>query len=649
MLKNISLRHLVPLMFFAGSLLLVVFFYLLGFPAAREAAIELSKQETYNTILAQQSRFIELLIQNDPDKLSKEIYFTNTDPELERMVIVDDHQLILYANRSRLVGSHLKDSEINIGEFPIPFPQNRINDIVLIDASENSTLISGLAPLRFKRGDETFNLTLIIVRDYAPLATAITDIASIPSKLLATVMLALSILAVLLLHLHLGRRLDPLLLAASNLAKGTPGARARLGGSDEFAQIGRAFDMMAERIETKRSELEKAMSEAEKGSDAKNKFLSYMSHEIQTPLSGVLGFIDLLKETELDDEARTYILSLESASRTLSGLIGDLLETSRLEAGTVKPVSETFCLNTLLQEILDSVLPRSMQKGLSVKVISNEHEPIWIESDQSLFRQILLNLLGNAVQFTEQGQITIAISAFDTPGYITALSISVVDTGIGIAPDEISKLFERFYRSGDSRAQATPGSGVGLAICRELAQLLGGEITIESELDQGSTFTFNIEVPKSERPDDQNYTALSQREQLSQNVLLVENSDITRSLVASILGKWGHNIRACSNGIEAIRIMKDQLIYPDSKPISLIILDLHLAGLDGYETLREIRGLDSNYERLPIIATTTQKEKEVKEHCLNKGFDGFIGKPVDRKKMAEEVFRLTRLATIKAM
>ncbi|PCI63715.1 MAG: hypothetical protein COB37_04615 [Kordiimonadales bacterium] len=648
MLKNMSLRHLVPLMFLAGSLLLVVFFYLLGFPAAQEAAKELSKQETYNTILAQQSRFIELLIQNDPDKLSKEIYFINTDPDLERMIIVDENQLILYANRSRLVGVHLKDSEINTGKFPIPFPENQINDIILIDAPENSTLISGLAPLRYRRGSETFNRTLIIVRDYAPLATAITDIAAIPSKLLATVMLMLSILAVLLLHFHLGRRLGPLLLAAANLAKGTNGARAKLGGSDEFAQIGRAFDMMAERIEIKREGLEKAMAEAEKGSDAKNKFLGYMSHEIQTPLSGVLGFVDLLKETELNDESRLYVRSLESASRTLSGLIGDLLETSRLEAGTVKPVSETFCLNSLLQEILDSVLPRSMQKGLSVRVISNENEPIWLESDQSLFRQILLNLLGNAVQFTEEGQITIAISSYPVLGNVTALSISVIDTGIGIAPDEISKLFERFYRSVDSRAQAKPGSGVGLSICRELAQLLGGDITIESELDQGSTFTFNIEVPGSKRPDDQNYTALWQREQLSQNVLLVENSEITRNLITSILSKWGHNVRTCSNGIDAIQVMKDQLIYPDSKPISLVILDLHLAGLDGFETVLEIRGLDSNYECLPIIATTTQKEKDVKERCLNSGFDGFIGKPVDRKKMAEEVFRLTRLATRKA-
>lgn len=648
MLRNISLRHLIPLLFFSGSLLLVVFFYLIGLPAAKHQATELSKRETHTMILTQQSRIIELLIEDEPQKLSKEIYFTSTDPTVQRMLIVDENRKVLFSNRSRLIGKQLEDVGIPIGDVAIPFPVRGTVDIIVERQPRSENLLNGYAALRFQRGGEQFNLTLIVVRDYGPLSHAITSVAAVPSELLATLMLALSVLAILLLRRHLDARLTPLLGAAQKLSQGDDKARANLKGADEFSEIGRSFDLMADRLERHHGELKEAKEDAEKASEAKNNFLGFMSHEIQTPLSGVLGFIDLLRETKLDEEASLYVRSAESAARNLSGLVGDLIESSRLDAGNVQTSAEVFCLNSLLQEMVDSILPRSMRKGLGIRIISNESDPIWIESDPRIFRQIIMNLLGNAVQFTERGKITIAVSVFPTGGSHIALSINVVDTGIGIDQQEITRLFERFYKSDDPRAQAAPGSGVGLSICRDLAEILGGKITVESELDQGSTFSFDVEVMKADPPNDFNYTFLAQREQKAQHVLLVENSEITRTLMRSILSKWGHKVQPCKNSIDAIQDMKDRLIYPDKEPITLVVMDLHMPGIDGFDAAEEIRGLNTRYARLPMIATSTQTGPEIRAKSDQAGFEGFINKPIDRKKMADEVFRVTRLSRERA-
>jgi len=643
MLKNISLRHMIPLIFFSGSLLLVVFFYVIGLPAAQQKVAELSKSETHKLLLAQQSRIIELLVLNDPTRLKKEIFFTSSDPAVWRMLILDESQKILFSNRTRLVGLPLSSTEISAGGVMIPLQHAGVDNIVVAPHPGSTTLMNGFAALQFKRDEESFNLTLMIVRDFKPLSTAIGKIAALPSQILATVMLILSILAIFFLRRHLNNRLSPLLKGADQLAQGNIEARANLDGADEFSLIGRSFDQMADRIENDHLELIAAKENAEKSSLAKNRFLSLMSHEIQTPLAGLLGFFDLLKETKLDDDARLYVRSVESSARTLTGLIDDLLETSRLESGTIHPTYETFCLNSLLQDILDSVLPQSMHKSLSLKITSNENDPIWIESDPRLFRQILMKLLGNAVQFTEKGTITIAVTSKPIDLHHTALSIDVTDTGIGIAKDETGKVFERFFKSTDIRAQVNPGPGLGLATSRELAEILGGSIHISSSLNQGSTFTFNVEVANSTAPNDFNYAALSAREQKTLNILVVEQAEITQKLITSILGKWGHSTITCSRSTDAIGEMKARLIYPNKTPVNLIIIDLHMSGLNGIETMQEIRGLDSKFAHLPIIATSTQCDQATINRCLAAGFSGFVGKPLNRAQLADEIFRLSRL------
>ena len=642
MIKNISLRHLIPLTFFSGTLLLLVFYFVFGLPAARESAIALSQQETRTLLLAHQSRLINLLIENDAKKLSLELYFVGSDPTIELLAVADQHKKILYANRSKVVGQNLDEANIAIGDNTSVFPFGDDTDIITEKQPGSDQLLNGFAALKFMRAGKEYNLTLIIVRDYSALVASTSKVAAAPSEIIASVMFVISFLAVVLLRHHLKSRLTPLLVAASDFSQGKSSARAALKGADEFAEIGRSFDAMADKLEDYHRDLKAAKNNAEKANLAKNQFLGSMSHEIQTPLSGLLGFIELLRSTNLDEEGRLYVRSADSAARMLSALINDLIEASRLEAGHIQVVNEVFCLNVLLQEITDSVLPRAKKKQIALKIICQDNEPIWIENDPRIFRQILINLIGNAVQFTEDGAVSVLVMTEPTGGSHVRLSIEVSDTGIGIHPEEFNKIFDRFYKSEYPNMLSTPGSGVGLTICKELAEIIGGKISVASTMGKGSIFTLDIEVASASAPGDFDYSVLAQREQKPQTILLVEYAEITRMLLRSILRKWGHNVLSCKSSTAAIQQMKDRMIYPAKEPITLIILDLQIPNLNGFDIANEIRGLDTRFANLPIIATSTQSDQNTEAECREAGFDGFIGKPIDMKKMADEIFRLSR-------
>ncbi|UTW59693.1 response regulator [Kordiimonas sp. SCSIO 12603] len=644
MLKNISLRHLIPLLFFSGSLMLVVFFYTVGFPVAQKEAVDLSKRQALTFLQIQQSRFIELLYLDDTSELEKEIYFANNDPAIKRLFIVDENLIVQYSNRSRNIGEPLSATNSPYTKAEI----DKVNDTLTLSVEwhdKDETLLTGYAALRHTVGSDQKRWTLIIVHDFSNLNKSITDIAAIPSELLATLMLVLSVIAIILLRRHLDMRLSPLLSAAAKLAKNKKGARSNLVGADEFAEIGRAFDQMAEKVEQSLSELEDAKNDAELANLAKNNFLSFMSHEIQTPLAGLLGFIDLLGESELDEEARIYLRSTEASARTLSGLISNLLETSRLEAGTVKPASEAFCINSLIQDIVDSTIMQAKKKGLAIRVTSNQDDPIWLESDPVLIRKILVNLTDNAVRFTEEGSITIAVNSEPVDASRMLLNVSVSDTGIGIAPTEQKHLFDRFYRSNDQRIKNYKGAGIGLTICKDIADILHADIHVSSVLEEGSTFSLEMEVPIADPQSDFSYSALTAREQQPLNILLVEHSELTRSFLISLLKKLGHRVYPCKNASEAIQAMKDLLIYPNLPPIDLAFIDIHMPIMDGEETMHEIRGMDSRFKHLPMIATSTQNDPIAREKLLVAGFNGFVSKPINKEHLMEEIFNLSRLQT----
>lgn len=643
MLKNISMRHLIPLLLLSGGLIFVIFFYTISLPAAEEQTKDLSRQQARTLLQSQQGRFSDLLVLNDELQLDKEIYYASTDPGTYRLLILDENNVITHANRSRLRGRSIADTNLPINEHLLK--QASINRTIFLELPDegNDRFLTGYAALPFERNGVSYIWHLVIIRDYKRTADAIVAIAAYPSELLATFLLVVSILAIIVLRKHLDDRTQPLLIAAARLSKGEKDVRSDLAGSDEFSEIAAAFDQMAGRIDANRVELENARENAEKANAAKNHFLSHMSHEIQTPLTTLLGFLDLLKDTKLDSDASLYLRTMETSTRTLSHLVNDLLETNRLEAGTITPRPQPFCLNTVIQETLDSLLPRARDKGLSVKVICSESDPIWIDSDARIFRQILLNLLGNAIQYTDDGNISVAVESHTKDGD-TMLQISVNDTGIGIDQKDQPYIFERFFRADVPAVRAQKGAGIGLTICKDFVNLLHGDLTVESENGVGTSFVFRVKVHAASPEENFDFADLSHRDLESLNILLVEHTPVTQVLFRSILEKSGHNVDICSGAKAAIKFAKDRLIYPHLHPISLIIMDLHLPKTDGFQAAEEIRGLGGMFAHIPIVATSTLDDQYTRDRCLDGLFDGFIAKPINRQFLIEEVFRLTHMA-----
>ena len=643
MLKNISIRHLIPLLLLGGALVFVVFFYSISLPAAMVQAQRLGHQQTRSLLQAQQGRFSELLSRKETLLLGKELYYANTAPSTYRIFILDEDNIIRHATRSRTLNTHISTINLPIDEQLI----NAASDerrIFIGEPAADHHYVAGYAALNFVRNGENESWRLVIVRDHMQTTEAILRIAAYPAEMLATFLLLVSIAAMVVLRRHLNQRIQPLLQTATRISRGERNVRTEMDGADEFSDIASSLDQMASRVDAQRLELENAKANAEKANIAKNYFLHHMSHEIQTPLTALLGFLDLMKETELDSDASLYLRTMETSARTLSNLINDLLETSRLEAGTVTPVLQAFCLNTVIQDLLDSLLPRVREKGLTLRIRCSDSDPIWIDSDPRIFRQILVNLIGNAIQYTEHGTIDISIDSTLFGADETELSLTIKDTGIGISEKDLPHIFERFYRSNEPKVVCQKGAGIGLTVCSDFARLINGTLDVKSTFGIGSSFNFRVSVPLSAAEEDFDFAALSLKEQGSLSILLVEHTPVTQLLLKSILEKAGHRVETSNNGESAIKYMKRRLIYPHLEQASLILMDLHMPGMDGFQTIEEIRGLDSRYLKTPFIGTSTQDDPLTRDKCIAAGFDGFIAKPIDRRSLTEEIFRLSSIS-----
>lgn len=624
----------------------MIFFYAVGYPAAQQQTLELSKKQAATILQSQQGHMSELLNANDRLAIEVQIFYAIADTATRRILILDENHVIKYANRTALMDIPISETDFGIDTAMLNASADR-EEIIITAAPDQKGLLIGYAPLAFVRDGKDTTWYLVVIRDYTLLTDSIIAIAAYPSELLATFLLIVSILAIAFLRQHLEQRITPLLKAAARLARNEKDVRTNLSGQDEFAEIAASFDQMATRIDSNRIELETAKEIAEKANSAKNHFLSHMSHEIQTPLTTIMGFLDLLKDTKLDSDASLYIRTMETSARTLSYLVNDLLEINRLEAGTITPQAQAFCLNTIVQETIDSQLPRAQEKGLSIKVTTSESDPIWLDSDPRIFRQILVNLLGNAIQYTEDGSVNIVIETLPCSTTEMNLQLSIVDTGIGISKRDLPLVFERFYRSDEPLVRSQKGAGLGLTICKDFVDLLNGKLTIETQKGVGTAVVFMAKVHKGQPEAGFDFADLSLREQDSQNILLVEHEPVTQVLFRSILEKSGHKVDICSSAQTAIQFAKDRLIYPHLNPVSFIIMDLHLPQKDGFQTAQEIRGLDSRFATVPIVATSTQGDQATRNRCLDGVFDGFIAKPINRQYLMEEIFRLTKLTGTK--
>ncbi len=375
-------------------------------------------------------------------------------------------------------------------------------------------------------------------------------------------------------------------------------------------------DVTAER-ETARS-LEAARDAAQAAAQVKTDFMANMSHEIRTPLTAILGYTTLLSEQpELQPDARTYVSRLGSAGQALFAIVNDILDFSKLEAGQVVIARKPTAVSSLLRDTLLMFSPQADAKGVGLQFATVGELPAALLLDPDKTRQILLNLIGNAVKFTDRGHVRL------TAGYDPAearFDVWVEDTGPGMAPEQSAKLFQRFSQVDGSSTRRHGGTGLGLAISRGLAEALGGDIDVVSRLGQGSTFHVRIAAVATEVANDIEAADVARRNALDGvRVLVIDDNPINRELARAILSPFGAEITEAASGREGLQMAAEL-------PVDVLLLDLRMPEMDGPEILAHLRATEGPNQFVPVLAFTAEAE-DFSTHRVD-GFDGLVAKPM---------------------
>ncbi len=381
-----------------------------------------------------------------------------------------------------------------------------------------------------------------------------------------------------------------------------------------------------------RQALEKAMVAAEKANRAKSEFLSSMSHEIRTPMTGVMGFADMLLDDELPPESRDKVLRIKGATHSLLRLINDILDMSKLEAGKMEIEQVDFDLKALFEEVL-SLFDRTRRDDRPVNLILqiDDSLPLAIHSDPTRLRQILVNLVGNALKFTHQGEVTLYGELIDDEGQ-KLLQIGVRDTGIGISAEARSKLFQQFSQADASISRRYEGTGLGLAISKRLTELLGGRIDAESKPGVGSHFWLKLPyVAAHAQPPQLNRAALESEKKYrgirSLKVLVAEDNRVNQMIIRRFMQAYGHEVDLVENGQKALERC-------EQADFDMVLMDVRMPVMDGIEATHRIRAMQGHNSTIPIIAVTADAMKEYRQAIFDSGMNGFVSKPFNRAELA---------------
>ena len=405
------------------------------------------------------------------------------------------------------------------------------------------------------------------------------------------------------------------------------------------------IEEQAVQLQFRNQELEQARSKAEAATESKSRFLANMSHELRTPMTSIIGFSESLMNDDphLAAEQRAAVETIRRNGYYLLELINDILDLSKIEADKMR-IERVECLLTqLVREVVELMSPRAAEKKLTLRVEYRSAVPQSIETDPTRLRQVLINLLGNAIKFTQRGEVRLIVG-IDLEAEGSPLRFDVVDTGIGISTEQMAVLFQPFTQADASTTRQFGGTGLGLSISRRLAQMLGGEITVASRAGQGSTFTLRTAIgdrtgvpyitPQTTSWPGGRAAVEGQASRLECRILLAEDGPDNQRLIAHLLRRAGATVEVVENGRQAVAAALGAQPLP--RPFDIILMDMQMPVMDGYTAVRQLR--ESGYTG-PIVALTANAMAGDREKCLDAGCDDYAVKPIDRAVLFETLQR----------
>lgn len=390
------------------------------------------------------------------------------------------------------------------------------------------------------------------------------------------------------------------------------------------------------RLKETQEELIRAKEIAEEAARAKQQFLSTMSHEIRTPMNAVIGMTHLLLQENPRPDQMENLHSLKFSSENLLVLINDVLDYSKIEAGKIVFEEVDFNLHSLLEGLRQSFVFQASDKNIQIECHIEPDVPKIVIGDPVRLNQVLINLMSNAMKFTEQGKVSLSARVVGSDKKITRIEFSVSDTGIGISPDIIGEIFNSFVQASPDTTRKYGGTGLGLAICKQLLRLKHSDIHVESEPEKGARFYFILAFMNSTLKhitDTDDIGKISYKKLNGKKVLLVEDNEINRLVAFKFLRKWGVEVTEAGNGKEALEHLKKNVF-------DLVLMDLQMPVMDGYEATRLIRSSMPNGKTIPIVALTASIMNEVQEKILTSGMNDIILKPFNPGELYSKIVKV---------